>query len=214
MDVRESWRIEAKRACLDCRENLSSRIPPPPPPPPPPPQQPVDRAAEKRGEPIGRFSANDAELRGEQVIAGTDSKQAEVGEQPSGATDCNEKNDPKEGEDDEVRIGQAGTLEAETFCYLAAGQPAGEQPSDVCREQLVLEHGKSLRSVQTRNEDTFGNTTETARDFVGKTKALTHESQGQGENLVIVGKIRKLTNKSIHVSTRVNSQREGNNKVK
>ena len=43
-----------------------------------------------------------------------------------------------EGEDDEVRIGQAGTLEAETFGYLAAGQPAGEQPSDVCREQLVV----------------------------------------------------------------------------
>ncbi|KAK1130789.1 hypothetical protein K0M31_018898 [Melipona bicolor] len=49
MDVRGSWRIEAKRACLDCRENLSSRIPSPPPPPPPPPPQPVDRAAEKRG---------------------------------------------------------------------------------------------------------------------------------------------------------------------
>ncbi|KAK1130790.1 hypothetical protein K0M31_018899 [Melipona bicolor] len=89
------------------------------------------------GEPIGRFSANDAELRGEQVIAGTDSKQAEVGEQQSRATDRRE-NDLKEGEDDEVRIGQAGTLEAETFGYLAAGQPAGEQPSDVCREQLVV----------------------------------------------------------------------------
>lgn len=41
-------------------------------------------------------------------------------------------------EDDEVRIGQAGTLEAETFGYLAANEPAGKQPSDVCREQLVV----------------------------------------------------------------------------
>ena len=29
-------------------------------------------------------------------------------------------------------------MEAETFGYLAAGQPAGEQPSDVCREQIVV----------------------------------------------------------------------------
>lgn len=41
-------------------------------------------------------------------------------------------------EDDEVRIGQAGTLEAETFGYLAANEPAGKQPSDVCREQFVV----------------------------------------------------------------------------
>ncbi|CAD1472507.1 unnamed protein product, partial [Heterotrigona itama] len=56
MDVRgSSNRIEAKpgesreRTCLDCRENLSSRIPPPPPPPPLPLPPPGDRAAEKRG---------------------------------------------------------------------------------------------------------------------------------------------------------------------
>ena len=42
MDVRGSWRIEAKPRERACRVNLSSGIPPSPPPP-------VDRAAEKRG---------------------------------------------------------------------------------------------------------------------------------------------------------------------
>lgn len=51
---------------------------------------------------------------------------------------CARQRSAKGPEDDEVRIGKAGTLEAETFGYLAAGQPAGEQPSDVCREQIVV----------------------------------------------------------------------------
>lgn len=51
---------------------------------------------------------------------------------------CARQRSAKGLEDDEVRIGKAGTLEAETFGYLAAGQPAGEQPSDVCREQIVV----------------------------------------------------------------------------
>lgn len=51
---------------------------------------------------------------------------------------CARQRSAKGVEDDEVRIGKAGTLEAETFGYLAAGQPAGEQPSDVCREHIVV----------------------------------------------------------------------------